>query len=106
MAKGLQLFAQRRQRIAVAGSRRVGRNVERRADLLEGELLPDLEDEHLALIRRQPLEGDLDLDAPLISLAGQFFKFGVLMFDSAIGLFLASRAAVFAPGQVQRGTAD
>src|SRR5208283_3446611 len=63
-----QFAAQGRQRVAVAGGRRVRGDAKLPGDLGKGEAAPNLEREHLALLGRQPPQGGLDRHPPVVAL--------------------------------------
>ncbi|HET7537719.1 MAG TPA: hypothetical protein VFJ90_14765, partial [Candidatus Didemnitutus sp.] len=103
MAKRFELLAEGVQGVAIAGGRRVGRNAEDLADLLEREFLPDLECEHFALFDRQALERGFNFLATLVTLARKFLEIGFTFFEPTFGFLFASGAAVVTSGKIERG---
>src|SRR5581483_4683356 len=98
-----QFLAQRRQGIAVARRRGVGRNFQLPADFLKGEIAPNLEREDLALLGRQAPQRRLDRHAPLVAHRQRLKQWSRL---ARLGLLLARGTPLFPPGPVECGAAD
>ena len=75
-------------------------------DLLEGELLPDLEDEDLALLIRQATEGGFDFLAALVTFTRQSRKNGTRFLDPTLRSLLAGLATFIAARQIEGSAAD
>ncbi len=102
MAVGCSQFAaQGGERITIARSRGVGRKVELLRDLIEREVAPDLEPEHLALFIGQFPERSLDRFAP-IGAFPRSLEDRRRGLAPPVGPSLAGRAPRFAPAQIDR----
>src|SRR5260221_9292559 len=95
-----QFLAERRERVAVTRRRGVGRKLERRGDLLEGEFAPDLEDENLALFGRQALQGLFDGGAAFVAVE-RSLEYRPVIAGIVARAFLACDPAAVAPREIE-----
>ena len=100
---GDEILLQRHQGVAVARGRRVLRNPERVADLRERELVPDLHDQHLALLDWKTIDRGSQLFLRSI-VEIKLRLSGLLHLESCVGF--AACTARIAPDEIERDRTD